>query len=349
MKSRTLKLPKQDKEKITEEITIAEDNEDNVSETSSQDELPSDPTYSSIVSGKVLAPSGLHDSSTIIGKRGNEETFTTESKKARRARLKETSLADAINGCAETEKISSLSEVNDLKLLVAKLASDNNAFREELTSIKNQSSSVKSDINYGFFENVIILESATDVTKSKVMQIISQFRSPIFTKSVLEIIQPRAKRIIDFELMSNGYAVAESDIELLSDTEYINMIEKLFQNAHHDTNTLSRFSKIKLAGLFAAGKISQVLLNSLLEAIEQMTDDDVRDVQLQKSLINRAFSLLSNLEPARIQLTSKVAKCVTFQEFLMVWTRYRNSKQVIADTLAADGYVVSPKVYIMSY
>ena len=113
-------------------------------------------------------------------------------------------------------------------------------------------------------------------------------------------------------VVPHGYVLTESDISLLSDTEYINMIEKLFQNAHHDTNTLSRFSKIKLAGLFAAGKISQVLLNAILEAIEQMSDEESKDVQLQKSLINRAFSLLSNLEPARIQLSSKVAMCVTF-------------------------------------
>jgi K+-sensing histidine kinase KdpD len=30
-----------------------------------------------------------------------------------------------------------------------------------------------------------------------------------------------------------------------------------------------------------------------------------------------------------------------------MWTRYRIAKQVIADDLTADGYIISPKVYLM--
>jgi hypothetical protein len=55
-----------------------------------------------------------------------------------------------------------------------------------------------------------------------------------------------------------------------------------------------------------------------------------------------------NLEPAMIQLTSKVATCKTFKEFLMMWTRYRIAKQVIADDLTADGDIHETKV-MMAY
>jgi hypothetical protein len=54
------------------------------------------------------------------------------------------------------------------------------------------------------------------------------------------------------------------------------------------------------------------------------------------------------LEPARIKLTTEISKCRTFKEFLLLWTRYRNSKQKIVDELTADGYVVLPKAYILS-
>jgi hypothetical protein len=97
-----------------------------------------------------------------------------------------------------------------------------------------------------------------------------------------------------------------------------------FQNEHLYTNTLSRFSKIILGGLFVTGKISAALINSLLEAEELMTNDERDDVVLQRSLINRAFNHLSLLEPARIKLTTEVSKCKTlksvhYQQYLTVF------------------------------
>jgi hypothetical protein len=146
---------------------------------------------------------------------------------------------------------------------------------------------VKSDnnVNYGYFENVLILEIANDVTKPKIMNIVSQSRNPNFNKPLRDYLQPRAKRILDFKLMLNGYALTEEDIAFWSEVHYIDQIEKLFQNIHLATNTLMHFSKFTLSGLFVSGEISQQLLNSLLNASDQMTSDEVDDIHSQKSLI----------------------------------------------------------------
>lgn len=94
------------------------------------------------------------------------------------------------------------------------------------------------------------------------------------------------------------------------------MLEKFFQNVHLDATSLSRFSKIKLGGLFDSGKISPFLINSLLEAEELMSQDERNDLVFQRSLIQRAVGHLSPLEPARIKLTTEISKCKTLKEFL---------------------------------
>jgi len=244
---------------------------------------------------------------------------------------------------AETEKLSSVAEIKNLTLRIDQVCSDNVAFQKLLQN-QSQDQPVKSDsTNYGYFENVVTLDTGSDVTKPKIMNVVSQSRNPNFNRPLREYIQTRAKRVLDFKLMSNGYASTEEDISSWSEIHYINQIEKLFQNIHLETNTLMRFSKFKMGGLFISGEINQQLLNSLLEAIDQMTSEEVEDVHLQKSLINRAFSLLSHLEPAKIQMTSKVATCKTFDEFLMMWTRYRIQKQSDSDDLSAAGFVVLQK------
>jgi transposase InsO family protein len=128
----------------------------------------------------------------------------------------------------------------------------------------------------------------------------------------------------------------------------MNNLEKLYQNSNVDATTLSRFNKIKMGGLFVSGKISTALINALLEAIDLMTEEDVGSISLQKSLISRAVNHLSPAEPARINLTPQIASCTTFKEFLLLWTRYKSSKQVIVDNLVAEGYIVQPKTYLLS-
>jgi hypothetical protein len=209
---------------------------------------------------------------------------------------------------------------------------------------------VKSDTPtaYGFFDNVLVLQNANDVTKVKILPIIAQFRNPLFKRSLYEIIQPRAKRIVDFDFLQQGYALTQEIIDSWTDVEYIDKLDKLYQNIHLEQTTLNRFSKIKMGGLFLSGKISPLLINSLLEADDLMTVEESDDLALQKSLINRAFNHLSPLEPARIKLTSKVAMCKTFKDFLLLWTRYKVSQQVIVDDLTADGYIIQPKTYLLS-
>jgi hypothetical protein len=81
-----------------------------------------------------------------------------ENKEQRRARLQGTPLQDVIDRYADTERASSVEEMAQLRRLVATLATDNANFREEITSIKNQHSSVKSDTTaYVFFDNVLVL------------------------------------------------------------------------------------------------------------------------------------------------------------------------------------------------
>jgi hypothetical protein len=271
-----------------------------------------------------------------------------ESKKARRERLSSSSISEVIAASALTEQLSSVTEIADLKILVAKLVSENSTIREEVTSIKNNSSVKSGTANYGFFDTVLLLESATDVTKAKVSAIISQMRNPIFKRPLDEIIFSKAKRFINFDFLQHGYAKTQSEIDSWTDMEYIDMLEKFFQNVHLDATSLSRFSKIKMGGLFVSGKISPALINSLLEADELQSQEERLDPVFQRSLIQRAVGHLSPLEPARIKLTSDFSKCKTFKEFLLLWTIYRNQKQVIIDELTADGYVVLPKSYILS-
>jgi hypothetical protein len=103
-----------------------------------------------------------------------------------------------------------------------------------------------------------------------------------------------------------------------------------------------------MGGLFVSRKIATSLINALLEAIDLMTEEDVGSISLQKSLIGRAINHLSPAEPARINLAPKIAQCTTFKEFLLLWTRYKSSKQVIVDNLSAEGYIVTPKSYLLS-
>ena len=140
------------------------------------------------------------------------------------------------------------------------MAADKANFREEITSIKNQHSSVKADTAYGFFDNVLVLQNASDVTKLKILPIIHQFRNPLFKRPLYEIIQPRAKRIVDFEFLQQGYALTQEIVESWSDVEYIDNLEKVYQNIHLEATTLSRVSKIKMGGLFVSGKISPLLI-----------------------------------------------------------------------------------------
>jgi hypothetical protein len=102
----------------------------------------------------------------------------------------------------------------ELRRLVTTLATDNANFREEITSIKNQHSSVKTDTTaYGFFDNVLVLQNASDVTNLKILPIISHFRNPLFIRPLYEIIQPRAKRIVDFESLQQGYALTQEIVD----------------------------------------------------------------------------------------------------------------------------------------
>jgi hypothetical protein len=95
-----------------------------------------------------------------------------------------------------------------------------------------------------------------------------------------EIIQPRAKRIVDFDFLQQGYTLTQEIVDSWTDVEYIDKLDKLYQKSHLETTTLSRFSKIKMGGLFVSGKISPLLINSLMEADDLMTVEESDDLAL---------------------------------------------------------------------
>jgi hypothetical protein len=79
-----------------------------------------------------------------------------------------------------------------------------------------------------------------------------------------------------------------------------------------------------------------------------VSSEELNDVQFQRILINRVFYLLSLNVPVRIHLNALVNACKTFEEFFMLWSRYKVKKQVAVDDLVAEGYTISPKVDLMA-
>jgi transposase InsO family protein len=217
-------------------------------------------------------------------------------------------------------------------------------FMEDFTA----KSQITPPTGFGFFENVNVLENVADVTPSRVDSIISQFRKPTFTKGILEIIQNKAKKYIDHLFKSNGYAEDDDVISLWTKEEYVDNLEKLFHNSHFDITTLNRFGKIDFKLLYVAGKLSPKLCNQVFELTANMPPKEMNDVQFQKILINRAFHNLHINEPVRIQLTAAVNACKTFEEFFMLWSRYKVKKQEVVDDLITEGYTILPKIYLMA-
>ena len=118
-----------------------------------EEHIENTPLYSEVVIGPSLSGSNSTTTiseSTLSGKRSSEVDRVVENKKQRRARLHDTSIQEVIDNYADTERASSVEEMAELRQLVATLATDNAKFREEITSIKNQHSSVKADTAYGF-------------------------------------------------------------------------------------------------------------------------------------------------------------------------------------------------------
>ena len=141
--------------KPQKEVAITEESEDE--QSGQESEVTPKSLYSEVVTGSTLisgttSTTTLPDS-TLSGKRSSEEDIPVETKKQRRIRLANLSLQDVIHASADTERAASVEEMAELRRLVAKLATDNANFREEITSIKNQHSSAKSDTTtYGSFD-----------------------------------------------------------------------------------------------------------------------------------------------------------------------------------------------------
>jgi hypothetical protein len=300
------------------------------------------------ISGTITGiTTGITDADSSVGeKRFSDEieNSTEETDRDRRKRLKSTSLQATIQASLVTERQASVAEITALKSQVATMVAAQAKFMEDFT-VKSQATPTT---GFGYFENVTVLETVAEVTQSRVDSVISQFRNPNFSKPILEIIQKKAKKYIDHMFMSHGYAEDDDVISLWTKEEYVDNLEKLFHNSHFDTTTLNRFGKIDFKLLYVAGKLSPKLCNQVFELTANMLLEEVNDVQFQRSLINRAFYLLSPNEPVRIQLTASVNACKTFEDYFMFWSRYKVKKQGVVDDLVIEGYNISPKVYLMA-
>jgi hypothetical protein len=113
--------------------------------------------------------------------------------------------------------------MGEFRGMIARLASKNAKFKEELTSLRENSSMRSAQANYGFFDNVPMLEVVTDVTKPKVTAIISQMRNPIFNRPLDEVIHLRA----NFDFLQHQYAKTQDEINSWTDVEYINVLERI--------------------------------------------------------------------------------------------------------------------------
>jgi hypothetical protein len=100
--------------------------------------------------------------------RDTSDLTIPESKKARRARLASTNLEEVISNSEMTERRASILELEEGRILIAHLATEIAAFKEELTSLKKNNSSVKSEqTNYGFFDNVLMLKQQLMLQRPK--------------------------------------------------------------------------------------------------------------------------------------------------------------------------------------
>jgi hypothetical protein len=143
----------------------------------SQDTLSGESVTSTGTSGTFIPDSGSH-------KRVSSQDGKKESKKARKDRLANTELMQIVRDAAVVESAVSVSELVELRSLVATLAADNARVEEEITSLKNQpllsSKDSGSTSAYGFFDSVVFLANAADVMKAKILAIIAQHRNPLF-------------------------------------------------------------------------------------------------------------------------------------------------------------------------
>jgi hypothetical protein len=129
--------------KSQKEEAIVEQSEEEQGEQETEDKA--NPLYSDVVSngsslnsGTSISISGNSTGTTLLdstfsGKRISDGDVANESKKQRRARLSRSSLQEVIQNSADTELLSSVAEINDLKLRIDQVSSDNEAFKKELT------------------------------------------------------------------------------------------------------------------------------------------------------------------------------------------------------------------------
>jgi hypothetical protein len=130
------------------------------------------------ISGSATGTQAGDSPEGFLGLHGRDSTADAEqslsdTKRSRREQIAALSLEEAIRVSAEAERQSSIHEMGEFRGLIARLASENAKFKEELTSLKEKSSVKSAQANYGFLDNVLMLEVATDVTKPKVTAIIS--------------------------------------------------------------------------------------------------------------------------------------------------------------------------------
>jgi transposase InsO family protein len=238
------------------------------------------------------------------------------------------------------------SEIQDLKELVLQLKATQDAQSNERNeNSRNRSSE---NTNYGFFDSVVTLDKISDVNKATVMAVINQYEKPNFNRPILECIKLRAKNFLDFNLRTHGYATSQEQIDSWSIPAYMSTLMRLYENPQCNTTTLFRFNGLALYKFYTTYELTPAFCELVFEVIENMTDEELANVQFQKLLVMRAFNTLSNKEPIKTYIQNDVLSCKTFGAWFEWWVGYRISMKNSLAVLEAQGFKILPKVYILA-
>ena len=219
-----------------------------------------------------------------------------------------------------------------------------NQVQEELSTFKVP----RSEKGYIYTEDLVRLDTVKDLTKNTIQLFIAQFDTDLFTKSVWSLIGKEARMLIDHDLAIYKLRDHDEDISLWETKHFLDKLDQLYRNTKVDTTTSDRLANIKWEGLYESSSINKTLTLQLLDIIDRMTASESSDLQEQKCIINRAWIVLSHSDKTKARLNAKVSACKTFKEFftLLCTDRIEVAKQV--DKLVAEGFVIPPKVYILT-
>jgi hypothetical protein len=129
---------------------------------------------------------------------------------------------------------------------------------------------------------------------------------------------------------------------------FLDKLDQLYHFKKVDTTTRDRFAVLKWEQLIEPNGINRNIKIKILDILNKMAVEESDDTPEQKSIINRAWSVLSHTDKTKARLNAKVSACKTFKEFFLMLCRDRIDQDKQVDRLVADGYTIAPRVYILT-